>query len=287
MASAWMSERVKKAIRAGFGMVLLADDADDLVEVEVDGEVAVEDLEAAFDGGQAVAGAAFEDDQAVIEPGADDGAEAEHHGGVIDGQHVHVQGETRFELGGAEQCFHEHFGLDGAGLGFEYEADGLGALVADIAEEGQLLQFEQLGDLFDQPRFLHLIGDFGDDDLPHAELAALNFPAGAGAEAAAAGLVGVEHRLGAFDQDASGWEVGALDVHEQVCSGRGRVVDQVDGGGADFAGVVRRDARGHADRDAGGAVGEQVGEAAGEDEGLALLAIVGGAEIDGVVVDAG
>ena len=71
MASAWASVSVKVADQRLLGLVLLADDADHLVEVEVDDEVAVEDLQAAGDGGEAVLGAADQDDVAVVEPGAE------------------------------------------------------------------------------------------------------------------------------------------------------------------------------------------------------------------------
>ena len=49
---------------------------------------------------------------------------------------------------------------------------------------------------------------------------------------------------------------------------------------------MRRDAGRHADRDAAGAVREQVREARGQDDRLLLLAVIGGAEIDRVLVDA-
>ena len=65
------------------------------------------------------------------------------------------------------------------------------------------------------------------------------------------------------------------------------MADQVDRGGADLAGVVRRDRGRHAHRDAGRAIGEQVGERARQDDRFALLAIIGGTEIDRVLVDAG
>ena len=65
------------------------------------------------------------------------------------------------------------------------------------------------------------------------------------------------------------------------------MADQVDRGGADLAGVVRRDRGRHADGDAGRAVGQQVGKRAGQHDRLALLAIIGRAEIDRVLVDAG
>ena len=65
------------------------------------------------------------------------------------------------------------------------------------------------------------------------------------------------------------------------------IAHQMQRGGADLARIVRRDGGRHADRDARGAVGEQVGEGARQHDGLVLLAVIGGAEIDRVLVDAG
>jgi hypothetical protein len=65
------------------------------------------------------------------------------------------------------------------------------------------------------------------------------------------------------------------------------VVDQVQRGLAELGGVVGRDRGRHADGDAGGAVGQQVREGAGQDDGLLVLLIVGEAEIDRVLGDAG
>src|SRR3546814_13296416 len=55
---------------------------------------------------------------------------------------------------------------------------------------------------------------------------------------------------------------------------------------ADFADVVRWDRGGHADRNALGAVGQQVREAAGQDDRLFGLAVIGRAEVDGILVNA-
>ena len=49
-------------------------------------------------------------------------------------EHVHVQREARFELGGAEQRFHQHGGVHGAGLRLQHEADHVRAFVADVAQ---------------------------------------------------------------------------------------------------------------------------------------------------------
>ena len=68
-------------------------------------------------------------------------------------------------------------GIHVAGLGLQHEADVLGRFVADVGQHRQLLLFEQRRDLLDQPPFLHLIGDFGDDDAPGAVAQRLLRPA--------------------------------------------------------------------------------------------------------------
>ena len=69
MASAWMSVRSKVSISRGLGLLLVADDADHLVEVEVGDDAAVEDLQPARDLLEAVPGAADQHLAAVVEEG--------------------------------------------------------------------------------------------------------------------------------------------------------------------------------------------------------------------------
>ena len=89
-----------------------------------------------------------------------------------------------------------------------------------------------------------------------------------------------------LDQDAAGGQVRpGHEIHELVGGGVGKL-DQMQRRVAQFAGIVRRNVGGHADGDARGAVGEQVGEIAGEHRRLLLAAVVIGAEVDGVLVDA-
>jgi hypothetical protein len=133
---------------------------------------------------------------------------------------------------------------------------------------------------------LHLEGDFGDDDHPGAVFLLFACPAGADAQAAAPGLVGKTQGFGVFHQLAAGWEVRARHVLQKSSRVRVRVMDEVDGCGADFAGVMGRDRGRHADGDPGRAIGQKIGEGAGQDDGLAFLAVIGRAEIDGVFIDA-
>ncbi len=112
-------------------------------------------------------------------------------------------------------------------------------------------------------------------------------PARAYAQRAAAGLVGLDDGLAGFAEHAAGREVRPLYVVEQGLGARVRRLDQVLQRVADLRHVVRRNAGRHADRDALRTVGQQVGKGGGEHQRLLVLAIVGRAEIDGILVDPG
>ncbi len=65
----------------------------------------------------------------------------------------------------------------------------------------------------------------------------------------------------------------------------GGLFDQMQERGAELADIMRRDAGRHPDGNARCAIGEQVRKAGGKDDGLAVLAVIGRPEIDGVLVD--
>ena len=159
-------------------------------------------------------------------------------------------------------------------------------LVADVGDQRQLLGLQQFGDLLDQPRLLHLIGNLGDHHDPGAALLVFLAPAGAHAEGAAPGAVGLDDVLLGLDDDAAGREIRPLDQIDQCLDARLRRLDQVQRRVAELGGIVRRDVGRHADRDARGAVGEQIGEGAGQHHRLLVGAIVSRAEVDRVLVDA-
>src|SRR5579885_3082543 len=103
-------------------LVALADDADHLVDVEIDDDLALEDLHAPRDRREAVAGAALQHDAAVIEEGLQrllQIHDARHAGGVED---VEVERNARLELARAEQRLHQHRRIDVARFRLEDEA---------------------------------------------------------------------------------------------------------------------------------------------------------------------
>ena len=270
----------------GLGLVLAADDLDDLVEVEIGDEVAAEHFQAMLDLRQPELGAAHQHLAAVIEPLAQGLGEADHLRDAALHQHVHVERNAAFQLGELEQRFHQQLGIDGARARLDDEAHILGQFVAHVVDQRQLLLVEEFGDLLDQARLLHQPGNFGDDDLIGAAAALFLLPARAHAERAAAGGVGFGDRRRLVDDDAAGREIRALDEFQQRAAARIRVVDQMQRGVAQLGRIVRRDRRRHADRDALRAVGEQIGKGRRQHHRLFAGAVVGRAEIDRVLVDA-
>jgi hypothetical protein len=111
-------------------------------------------------------------------------------------------------------------------------------------------------------------------------------PAGAQAQAAAAVAIGLDDMVPGLDQNATGRQIGPLDLLEQRLEGRVRLVEQPAQRSAKLGDVVRRDAGRHADGDAAGAVGQEVGQGRRQHHRLLVAAIIGRAEVDGVLVDA-
>jgi len=75
-------------------------------------------------------------------------------------------------------------------------------------------------------------------------------------------------------QHATGGKIGSFDMLHQLSQSDAWIInlgtDPVD----DFAEIVRRDVRGHADRDASAAIDEQIGESGREDSGFGASLIV-------------
>ena len=266
-------------------LVLLADDADDLVEVEIDDEEAAEDFKPALDLGEAMARAPLQHDAAMVEPFAERIGEADHAGDQPADQHVHVERNSCFEFGEPEKRFHQDDRIDAARARLQHHPHVLGRFVAHVGQQRQFLLLEKFGELLDEPRLGDSIGDLGDHDGPGAAPEIFLGPARPHPEGAAPGPVGLGDRVRAVDQDAAGGEVGALHEGEELGRGRVAVSDQVERRVAQLRRVVRRDRGRHADGDALGAIGEQVREGRRQDDGLLLLAVIGGPEIDGVLVD--
>ncbi len=124
-------------------------------------------------------------------------------------------------------------------------------------------------------RFLHLVGDLGDHDLPRAAAQLLDLPARAQPERRRARCDRPRAMLSrGSTMHAAGREIRARDdVDQRLVAGIGRL-DQVQAGLDQLADVVRRDVGRHAHRDAAGAVGQQVREGRRQHHRLCQRAVV-------------
>ena len=96
----------------GLGLVLFANNLDYLVEVEIGDQIAAEHLQAMFDFGQAVFRAPQQHFAPVIEPFAQSFGKTKHLRNSAFHQHVHIEGNSAFELGELEKRLHHQFGVN-------------------------------------------------------------------------------------------------------------------------------------------------------------------------------
>src|SRR5690606_9782521 len=170
----------------------------------------------------------------------------------------HVDAEHAFHLRLAVQVVEHHFRhFTLAQLDNDAHAVLVG-LVTQLGNALDLLFLDQLGDLLDQPRLVHLVRNLGNDDgLLATTLHILDFCTGTGVDTATAGAIRL-HDAGATVDDAGGGEIRALDVFHQLIDGQLAVLDQRQTAIDHFAQVVRRNVGGHADGNTGGTVDQQV-----------------------------
>ena len=110
----------------GLGLVLVADDLDDLVEVEIGDQQAAQHFEPVVDFRQPMLGAPDQHVAAVVEPFLQDLGEVHHLGHLALGQHVHVERDAALKLGQLEQRLHQEPGIDRARLRLDDDAHVLG-----------------------------------------------------------------------------------------------------------------------------------------------------------------
>ncbi len=156
--------------------------------------------------------------------------------------------------------------------------------VAQVGNALDLLLAHEFGDLLDQRRLVHLIGNFGEDDGFAILADRLDRRKTAHQHRTAAGLVGLADSSAAEDRAAGGEIRPRHDLHD-FRERYLRIVDQGDAGVDDFAEVMRRDIGRHAHGDAARAIDQQVGEARRQDGRLPLLAVVVGIEVDRIGID--
>ena len=241
----------------GLGLVFVAHDADDVVEMQVGGEQPLDEVQPAADSFQPVFEAAAHGGDAEAQPFGQKLGQAMHPRAAIQADDVEVQAVAALQVGGGEEVAHQALDVDPVRARREHQPGRVLVIrfVADVHQHRQLARLHLRGDLFQHLRRRHLVRQPGDDDVRHsAAVAVLAHVVGTGAQRAAPAGVALEDFLRRRDDGAVGGEVRARHVRHQLGGACRGVVEQVDAGVRHFAQVVRGDVRGHAHGDAGAAV---------------------------------
>src|SRR5690606_12596219 len=185
-------------------LILFANDADHLVNVQIGDEIAVQNLKSALNLCETVSGAADQHVAAVVEPFLKRFLQREDVRHLAARKHVHVEGEPALQLRQLEQRFHQQTRINSPALGRADDADLLRAFVPYVLQERQLARQKKLCDLFDEPRLLHAVGNFRDDDNPGSPALIFLVPLRPDAKTAAPCFIGFENGSSAVHDDAAG-----------------------------------------------------------------------------------
>ncbi len=262
VAQAQFEDRLGLAVREpegldqrGLGLVLLADDADHLVDVEVGGEQPLEDMQAVLDLAQTVLETPAHRGTTEAQPLAEQVGQRHHPRAAVQADHVHVDADVLLEVGGSEEMRHQRLDIDPVGARLDHQPRRflMGRLVAQVGHHGQLLGLHLGGDLLQHLGSAHLVGQRGDHHVALlAHIAATQF------HGATTALVELSQVAVRRDDLRLGGKVGGRQVPEQVGRGGLGVAQQMAGGLDYLVHVVRRDVGGHAHGDAGAAVEQHV-----------------------------
>ena len=199
-------------------------------------------------------------------------------------QRQHVAAETRLQRREAEQLVQHHIRRRVAlQLDDDPHPEPV-ALVLDMGDALDPLVAREFGYALDQRRLVHLIGDLRDDDRRTVAPDFLDTGARSQDHRAAPLVIGLPRPRPPEDQPA-GRKVRRRDELHDLGDAEVGVLDQRQRRVDHLAEVVRRNVGGHADRDAARAVDQHVRELRRQHRRLAVLAVVVGLEVDGVLVD--
>ena len=249
----------------GLGLILGADDPDDLVDIGKGYEQAFQDMDLPDDLVVAVLEPHLHRLQPVVEPFLQQGLEVEYPRPAIEPDHVQVHPVAAFEVRGGEQVVHERVQVDAVGARFDDQAHRafMVGLVTQVGDHRQLLGGHLRGDLFQHLGSGDLVGQGVDDDFPGFLL-----PGRPEFQAAVPDFVDLTDFVRGGDQFRFRGIVRPPDVPAEIRDRGLGVIEEVDTGVHHLGHAVRRNIRRHADGDAGAAVQQHVGQPRREQPGF-------------------
>src|SRR6185312_3585645 len=273
------SGKVSGQIFAGFATIgAAANNGNDVVNVVERDLVAFENVLALFCFSQQESRAAAHHVHAVINKMLDRLNQAHFFRLVVD--HSQKNHAEALLHGGVLVQLVQHQLRFASALEFNHNAHSVAvALIANVGDVVNNFVVDQLRNALNQPRLIHLIGNFGDDDRLAIFVEGLNGSLGAHHEAPAARLVGVQNSRLTVNNSVRR-EIGAFYNSQnlrQLCSG---IIYQRDGRIHDFGKIVRWNFRRHAHGDSIRAIHQKVGNTRRQNVGLHFAVVVIWAEIN-------
>ena len=157
-------------------------------------------------------------------------------------------------------------------------------VVVNIGNALDSLILHHVGNGFDEPGLVHLVGKLGDNDLKPAVFLLHNFRHGPHGDLAPAGGVSGPDARPAHNH-SPGRKVRPLDVFHQILQAGVRIVDQVANRVDGFPQIMGRNVGGHAHGDASGAIDQQVWKPGWQNLRLLAAVVVVGNKVDRILID--
>src|SRR6267154_4990639 len=270
----------------GFGATgRSADDANDVVEMVERNLVADQNVFALAGFAQLVNSAATHDFHAMIDEQLDERDEAKLAGlSGNDGQQDHAEGFLHLRV--LEEIVENELRFFAA-LDLDHDAHAFArGFVAHVGDAFDFLCLHQIGDALDQPGFVDLVWNLGDNNVFAVLADFFDGRFGAHHETTAASFVGGFDAFTAGDIRTSREIRAGNQLHHFFERGVG-LFDQENGRVHNFAQIVRRNVGGHADGDAAGAIDEEIRDARWKNKGLFACLIEIGNEVDGFFFEVG
>ena len=259
------SEALLQVLLSVLGRLALLDDLHHLVNIVRGDDQTLQDMSPLFCLAQIVFRASDNHVVAVTDEIGDAVAQCQQFGATLH-QCNGVDGKRSLQRSHLKEFVEHHTGV-GIALHVHHDAHAFAvALVVGIGNAVYLAFLHQFGNIFDELRLVHAIGNLGDDDFV-VLIAGLDVGLGSHDDAAATRLIGLTDALQTHDITASR-EVGTLDILHQGLVVHRLVVDEGHAGVYHLREVVRGDIGGHTHGNAGGTVDQQIGNLGGHHGGL-------------------
>ena len=203
-----------------------------------------------------------------------------HAGPAVNADHIEVDPVAALQVGAGEQVAHQALDIDAIRAGHDDQSGGVLVirLIPQVGYHGQFLCLHLLGDLLQDPRSGHLVGQGA-----HNDITALALPHRAHTQAAAAAGVHRHDVLAGRDNLRLGGEVRRQYMLAQFSHAGLRRLQQANRGAHHFPQVVGRHIGRHTHGNTGGAIEQHIGHLGGQHPGFVHGAVEVGRPLHGAL----